>query len=392
MKIISWQPRLDKSGPLLWNNVTFQCVADIQKIYGVPYDWICLRENRHYRYYINTEALNRSGKMLYGQLKRKPGATLKIIRQHKSLLRNLRFVYRKQLRANIKKLNRQQTNILFKQTLEAHTPANGFVFFGGIIDTWANQIEYLLQKKIPSGQVKRTLISLLTHNNKEIPNIKLSKEIRLAVDVIRNVGQAMFEIREQIEKNRAIFAKVLDDIRKSMKIKASDWEYVSLRQVTDFLESGIPPSKVEIRENMGISVFAIVNSEKTELHGAAAKEWSEKLITYDNVLQKRILRGTCASKGKVSGRVRIIHDSNDFSRFQTGEVLVTFITTPPFVPIMAKSVAIITEVGGITSHAAVVSRELGKPCVVGVRDATKILKTGEIVKIDADRGVITRKK
>jgi len=102
------------------------------------------------------------------------------------------------------------------------------------------------------------------------------------------------------------------------------------------------------------------------------------------------IQGVVACPGIVTGKVRVVLDLADFKKFKVGEILVTNNTTPDFVPIMKKAAAIITEQGGITAHAAIVSRELKKPCVIGTKIATKILKTGEIVRVDATSGIITK--
>lgn len=100
------------------------------------------------------------------------------------------------------------------------------------------------------------------------------------------------------------------------------------------------------------------------------------------------IKGQIGSKGKVRGIVRIILDINRSSHFEDGEILVTGMTRPEFVPLMKKAAAIITDEGGITCHAAIVSRELKKPCIIGTKIATKILHDGDLVEVDADKGVI----
>jgi phosphohistidine swiveling domain-containing protein len=111
----------------------------------------------------------------------------------------------------------------------------------------------------------------------------------------------------------------------------------------------------------------------------------EKLAQDDDV-QK--LSGMAASSGKASGEVRIIMSQENFEEFEEGEVLVTGMTRPEFVSTMKKSAAIITNEGGITSHAAIVSRELNKPCVIGTQNATEVLQDGDRVEVDADEGVV----
>ena len=90
----------------------------------------------------------------------------------------------------------------------------------------------------------------------------------------------------------------------------------------------------------------------------------------------------------VTGKVRIVIKGEDFSKFMNGEILVTNMTRPEFVPLIKKSIAIITDEGGITCHAAIVSRELKKPCIIGTKNATKVLKDGDVVEVDANNGVV----
>jgi pyruvate,water dikinase len=92
----------------------------------------------------------------------------------------------------------------------------------------------------------------------------------------------------------------------------------------------------------------------------------------------------------VSGVARVIASADHGAELLPGEVLVTTLTTPDWVPIMRRAAAIVTETGGMTSHAAIVSRELGLPCVVGARDATHVLRTGLAITVDARAGVVSQ--
>ena len=113
--------------------------------------------------------------------------------------------------------------------------------------------------------------------------------------------------------------------------------------------------------------------------------------TLDNqskITQKPDLTGEQASPGTASGVVIIINNPKEIDRAQKGQILVTSMTTPDFVPAMKKVNGIITDKGGQTSHAAIVSRELGVPCVVGTKIATKMFKEGDIVTINGTTGEI----
>lgn len=105
-----------------------------------------------------------------------------------------------------------------------------------------------------------------------------------------------------------------------------------------------------------------------------------------------LLKGIAASLGLASGPVKIIHSPSEIDKILEGEVLVTEKTSPDFVPAMKRAVAIVTETGGQTSHAAIVSRELGIPCVVGTGTATHVLKNSQIISIDGAKGLVYKGK
>ncbi|WP_163993162.1 phosphoenolpyruvate synthase [Pyxidicoccus caerfyrddinensis] len=101
-----------------------------------------------------------------------------------------------------------------------------------------------------------------------------------------------------------------------------------------------------------------------------------------------LVTGLGASPGVVSGRVRVLHKPEEGKRLQQGEVLVAPMTSPDWVPTLRRSAAIITDSGGMTCHAAIVSRELRIPCVVGTRSATRVLRDGEEVTVDGSTGQV----
>ncbi|QQR79244.1 MAG: hypothetical protein IPJ68_03245 [Candidatus Moraniibacteriota bacterium] len=100
------------------------------------------------------------------------------------------------------------------------------------------------------------------------------------------------------------------------------------------------------------------------------------------------LKGQTACRGRVQGIVRVVSDPHDDHGFQEGDILVTSMTRPEFVPIMKRAGAVVTNEGGITCHAAIVSRELGIPCIIGTKIATQVLKDGDLVEVNANEGVV----
>lgn len=103
---------------------------------------------------------------------------------------------------------------------------------------------------------------------------------------------------------------------------------------------------------------------------------------------KVLVKGLAVSPGVGTGPVNLVFDSKDIGKIKQGDILVTKMTTPSWVPAMKKSSAIVTDEGGYTCHAAIVSRELGVPCIVGAGNATSTLKSGETVTVDGGKGLV----
>lgn len=104
--------------------------------------------------------------------------------------------------------------------------------------------------------------------------------------------------------------------------------------------------------------------------------------------QKTILKGIAASPGVTRGPVKLVSSADDIAIFNDGDILVTEITEPSMVMMMNKAAAIVTDVGGLTSHPAIVSRELGIPCVVATKTATTQLENGMQVEVDGTNGKV----
>jgi phosphohistidine swiveling domain-containing protein len=102
------------------------------------------------------------------------------------------------------------------------------------------------------------------------------------------------------------------------------------------------------------------------------------------------VRGQVAMHGTATGAARILHRKSEIPLVQDGEILITPMTTPDFLPAMKKAAAIVTDEGGITSHAAITARELGKPCIIGTKFATQVFETGDKLMVDANSGTVKK--
>jgi len=126
-----------------------------------------------------------------------------------------------------------------------------------------------------------------------------------------------------------------------------------------------------------------------ELDNVLSKNNLELKKAKDKDVKK--IKGDVACRGSgilIKGKVKIILAKEQIKEFQEGDILVTEMTSPDYLPAMKKAVAIITDEGGVISHAAIVSRELNKPCIIGTKIATEVLKNGDVVEVDANKGIV----
>lgn len=106
----------------------------------------------------------------------------------------------------------------------------------------------------------------------------------------------------------------------------------------------------------------------------------------------KIVKGMCAYPGRVKGRARVVRTIDDIRSFRSGEILIATMTTIDFIEAMKKASAIVTDDGGVICHAAIISREMKKPCIVGSKIATNMFSDGDFVAVDAGKGIVSLKE
>ncbi len=184
-----------------------------------------------------------------------------------------------------------------------------------------------------------------------------------------------------------------EQIAKRLGVSLEEFEQFHINEVASLLDMPHDDVLSLARNRRKFSLyFHLPFGELNVKEGDAAQTDFIKLekdfVETHEPINTGIIKGRTGSGGKVAGRVQVIHGVEEMSKFNVGNILVTAYTAPDFVPIMKKAIAIVTDTGGVTSHAAIVSRELSVPCVVGTKVATKILKDGDMVEVDANNGIV----
>ncbi len=217
----------------------------------------------------------------------------------------------------------------------------------------------------------------------DIQWIKIFKKYKKEIEILR--GEKA--IRVKVE---TIFLKqFLIEIEKKIKIDSFLLFFCFPKEIVDFIKFGKKISKNVLKKRKRHYVWFMDNGREKYYFGNQANEIELREIkSSDNIFNISKMKGVIASKGAVKGTVKIIKARRHFFKFRLGDILVASMTTPIFLPLMKKASAIITDEGGITCHAAIVAREMQKPCIIGTKIATKVLKDGDLVEVDADKGVV----
>ncbi|MGB9979038.1 phosphoenolpyruvate synthase [Methanobacterium sp.] len=201
-----------------------------------------------------------------------------------------------------------------------------------------------------------------------------------------NISEKNTMFTKDPEAGKTVQLDVPDDLKNKRVL--SDEEIAELTQLGKRIQDHYDfPQDTEWAMDNG-RIFMLQSRPITTLgmdNGNEAKEGAEGERTI-------ITKGLGASPGMASGTVKIIKDTDELDKVGSGDILVTVMTTPDMVPAMKRANGIITDEGGVTCHAAIVSRELGISCVVGTGDATKILKENEMVTLDGNKGIVYKGK
>lgn len=180
----------------------------------------------------------------------------------------------------------------------------------------------------------------------------------------------------------------LEDIVKKCNLKYHDLAIYTVDELKDFLAKKKRINKKDVKNrNKGV-FFVYEKGKKTRMFYGKEGKKMFKIATY--VEKQKEIKGQIACTGgirKIKGKVRIVYNPAK-DKFDKGEILVTSMTRIEFIPLMRKAKAVITNEGGLVCHAAIVSRELNIPCIIGTKIATKILKNRDLVEVDAIKGAV----
>lgn len=263
-------------------------------------------------------------------------------------------------------------------------------------------IEQVL-KKIKKPKQELNLLKIANNTKKKeldkfLVKIKSGSYLKDLVYLFQSYISLRFYRINIIRKFNYCILPLLNEISHRMDLEENEIKYLTYEEMLGWLRYGYGKKfgyshdflKKEINKRMsGFAVLMWKGNIKIVTGVEKIIETMERYrIVASTPAMGRVVKGSPACRGKVTGRVKVVRKLSELNKVENGDVLVAKMTTPDYMMAIHKAVAIVTDEGGITCHAAIVSREFNLPCIVGTKNATQVLSDGDIVEVDADSGVV----
>ncbi|MBI5073462.1 hypothetical protein HZA99_06620 [Candidatus Woesearchaeota archaeon] len=230
--------------------------------------------------------------------------------------------------------------------------------------------------------IEENFVALPQRKKQTCKEYNISEELEQLI-MINDAMGIIHDLRKEVITHANYFIdEFLKRFAKEKNISHELMRYVSDYEINEKDLKNITKEILEERHKK--SVFVTFHpGEQYIFSGKEAEDFISELNKTQQHEQEEILKGHCASQGKVTGRVKVCRGMAEVAKFKEGEILVACMTQPEFVPAMKKAIAIVTDEGGLTCHAAIISRELKKPCIISTKKATRVLKDGMLVEVNA---------
>ncbi len=251
-------------------------------------------------------------------------------------------------------------------------------------------LQRALEEKDPASALRHQGVELKKNKHYKAAvsrKLKLPQDIKTLVQIGETFSYMQDERKKYVLISNHYQNRFLKEIARRTGWPLSDLHYVTFPELTAVLNGKFDRKEAQERRRFCLCLqtpghWQIISGKEAE------NVFQHHFQTH--ATKTDVLHGTCANPGYAQGPVKIIRKTHDLVNMKQGDILVASMTRPEMLVAMKKAAAIVTDEGGITSHAAVVSRELGIPCLIGTKSATKWLKDGDGVEVDASQGIIRK--
>ena len=255
------------------------------------------------------------------------------------------------------------------------------------LEEFKNQLEQYktldIAKRIK--EIKSFAVKHKTDKEALMTKINIPKELRTLLAITDDFNAWQDERKKGTFWATHYFSLLLTEFSKRTEYSLEQLKYAFPPEMGAILAGQIPSHELDKRIEYCMILWILDHYDVTT--DLALIEKLDRIGT-GKATQTKELKGFTASRGKVTGTVKIIESVEETHKITENDILVAVMTRPDYVPAMRKASAFVTDEGGVTCHAAIVAREMNKPCVIGTKIATKVLKDGDKVEVDATKGIV----
>ncbi len=246
-------------------------------------------------------------------------------------------------------------------------------------------------------EIKETLEAYARLKKKQEETIKSNKlpaKLVSKLKLLQHFGNSRLELRDAWASLVFAMRRFSGELCSRFGLPKGGLRDYLFEEELHLIETGERVPEEILKQRLEFCIVALKEGKIIVLTGKDAKDFFEKNVPKEE--QADFVKGMVANKGKAQGIAKVLlFDENlveEMQRMKKGQILVVGQTRPMLVPALKKAAAIVTDEGGITSHAAIVSREFGIPCIVGTHNATRVFKDGDLILVDADNGIAKKIK
>ncbi|MBU0597686.1 hypothetical protein KKF61_01665 [Patescibacteria group bacterium] len=286
----------------------------------------------------------------------------------------------------------------FWRSLKSHTIRFAWIFYVFYGPSYtARDFLKLLQQYLKSNNKALLLIrreqsvkrQLIAKKKKYLKRLKPDKYHGQIINLASEIVWSKPHRKDMQSKSYYHIEKLQSEIGRRLGLTLDQVRAAPLEELKKWLNNGRADVHL-LNEIIKLHIVVPINGQARLLYGPPARRFAKNIREVQMKKKSKTIQGTCAYPGRVRGRVAIVNNADEMYKIKKGMVLVSVATTPSIVPAMMKASAIITDEGGLTSHASIVSREFRIPCVVGTGEATRRLKNGDMVIINAAAGAVKK--
>lgn len=306
------------------------------------------------------------------------------------------------------RITRRNFSNFFDAFMEHHAHSRGAIVYG----YWGEPAVTIQLRKLLRGRVKESALDItmsllstprsvsgpLSALHSVVHDLQKSKEQNIKQLQLTAHGKELVDVLSWFtffyEMGERVSGFIFDVFMKKLRELVDKQAFVELQwydpEAIRRYMKGKKLSNAELERRKDFYILRIKKNHLEVLSGPPARALYQKEFKDDVFKDAKEFRGTVASLGRAKGKVIIVVTEADQKKMKDGDILVSPMTTPRLMEAVKMAAAIVTDEGGLTAHAAIVSRELHIPCVIGTKIATKVLRDGDMVEVDAMKGVVRK--